>query len=79
MGSAAEVERLWSLAENIMTDNRMSTSPLMLESILFLKVNRRFWDALSVSRAMTNDDFNERLQAHMDEEEVLQDLMGLNF
>ena len=77
LGSAAEVERLWSLAENILTDGRMSITPLMLETILFLKVNRRFWDATSVSRAM-NDVVNAhavRLESLAVEEELLEDLM----
>ena len=36
LGSAAEVERLWSIATHVLTDEQKNTSPLMLEAILFL-------------------------------------------
>lgn len=38
-GSCAEVERLWSLANYILTDERKGNmSPVMFEAILFLKI-----------------------------------------
>ena len=43
-GSAAEVERLWSTARYILTSQRRSMSPLVFETLLFLKTNQRFWD-----------------------------------
>ena len=51
LGSAAEVERLWSHAELIMRDNRRHISPILFEALLFLKVNRRFWGASLVEEA----------------------------
>ena len=38
LGSAAEVERLWSIATNVLTDERKKTSPLMLEAVLFYEL-----------------------------------------
>jgi hypothetical protein len=51
-GSVAEVERLWSLAHNILTYERMSTKPMNVEGLLFLKVNKRFWDEATVQEAL---------------------------
>ena len=42
LGSAAEVERLWSVADRIIDGNRSSTSPLLMEAILFLKKTEGF-------------------------------------
>lgn len=52
MGSVAEVERLWSLVRHILTYDRMSTKPMNVEALLFLKVNKRFWDEALVQEAM---------------------------
>merc|ERR1712188_191242 len=50
-GSSAEIERLWSFAKLTFRGNRMSTSPYMLECMLFLKFNDRFWDVSTVEEA----------------------------
>jgi hypothetical protein len=51
-GSAAEVERLWSICSNILTDQRKGMTPQLFEAIVFLKQNHRFWDASTVAKAM---------------------------
>ena len=38
------VERLFSNARLILTDNRKSMSPYTLECVMFLKINRDYWD-----------------------------------
>lgn len=52
IGSAAAVERLWSIAKYVHGLNRHSLTPLLFESILFLRVNETYWDIELVSRAM---------------------------
>jgi len=52
LGSVAEVERLWSIAKNILRDNRKSMTPIVFESLLFLKVNSKYWNQALVSEAM---------------------------
>lgn len=52
LGSAAHVERLWSIAGNILTDNSMSMTPLFFECLLLMKVNKNYWDIKLVSSAM---------------------------
>jgi hypothetical protein len=52
LGSAAEVERLWSMAGLRMTEKRYSTSPMNFESISFLKFNRKWWDTSTIARAV---------------------------
>ncbi len=52
LGSVAEVERLWSLARNVLPYNRGRTQPLRVEALLFLKVNDRFWNQVTVEEAL---------------------------
>ena len=42
LGSAAEVDRLWSLASYVLQDHRSSITPMNLEALLSLKVNIEF-------------------------------------
>ena len=65
LGSVAEVERLWSIAKNVRTVNRRRMTPILFESILFLKVNHRYWDQVLVSASMAyvrNRNVEERLE-----------------
>jgi hypothetical protein len=76
LASAAEVERLWSIASDIMQTNRRGMSPMLLEALLFLKINRRFWDLNAVRRAMNNvriASIAKRLQADLDCEQTHDD------
>lgn len=52
LGSVAEVERLWSVAGNVLANNRSSMTPLLFECLMFLKVNSSYWDINLVSDAM---------------------------
>ena len=52
-GSAAEVERLWSIAKYILTDTRSRLTSAMFETILFLKTNEDYWDISMVMEAYT--------------------------
>ena len=52
-GSAAEVERLWSIAKHVLTNNRSRLTPAMFETLLFLKMNDKYWDIQSVQEAYT--------------------------
>jgi hypothetical protein len=51
-GSAAKVERLWSMGKQILRYDRSSMTPLVFETMLFLKVNRHYWDQAMVIEAM---------------------------
>lgn len=54
LGSVAEVDRLLSIAGNVLRDNRLSMSPLIFESLIFLGINRGYWnqDLVSLSMAL---------------------------
>ncbi|KAI0559108.1 Ribonuclease H-like protein [Gracilaria domingensis] len=52
LGSVAEMERLWSVADNILRNQRMSLTPLLFEAIIFLRVNARLWDVHLVREAL---------------------------
>jgi len=43
LGSAAEVERVWSMAGHVLTEHRSSLSPYVFELIMYLKYNSRLW------------------------------------
>ena len=51
LGSAAVVERLWSIADKLIDGNRNSTSPFLMEALLFLRENRSYWDLHLVCEA----------------------------
>ncbi len=50
--SVAEIERLWSLAKNVLTDNRKSMTPLFFEAVLFLNVTCTYWNEHTAKEAM---------------------------
>lgn len=52
LGSVAEIERLWSIADIILADTRSRTTPELFEAILFLRVNSRLWDLDLVKEAI---------------------------
>ena len=54
LGSAAAVERLWSSAKHILSNERSKLKPLVFEAIMFLKYNERFWGEQLVAEAMRN-------------------------
>lgn len=51
-GTSVNCERLFSAAKFILSDTRKRTSPKLFEALLLLKVNRNYWNALSVGKAM---------------------------
>ena len=52
IGSAAEVERLWSIARYILTTTRAKLAPILFEALLFLRANRDLWDERTVQAAL---------------------------
>lgn len=52
LGSAAEVERLWSIAKNVLTDGRSCLHPIQFEALMFLRMNREWWDKKDVAAAI---------------------------
>eukprot|EP00171_Calliarthron_tuberculosum_P002931 IDg2931t1 len=59
LGSAAEVEGLWSVCNYVLTNHRKSMTPLLFECLIFLKTNKEFWDLNLVTEAMRAS-FSER-------------------
>ena len=81
-GSVAPVERLWSLAGHVLPDHRSSLKPYSLEALLFLKVNKSFWDvstvdatvqALRAERAEAKKAEAKKAEAKEEEEEEEED------
>ena len=76
LGSVARVERLWSIANYTLTTSRRRMTPQLLEAILFLRENQRFWDPALVAVAVgaagsarAESLLNEQSSANMDIDE----------
>ena len=52
LGSAAEVERVFSIGGNILSNGRRAMSPQVFEALVFLKFTARLWDEQLVSKAI---------------------------
>ena len=48
LGSAAEIERVWSMAGHVLTEHHSSLSPLIFELIMYLKYNTQLWELQDV-------------------------------
>jgi hypothetical protein len=77
-GSTAIVERLWSIGKNILTAQCSSLTPIMFETLLFLRTNKRFWDrklilaAIQKARATHSEKVKQRMAEDRAEEEAAQ-------
>ena len=69
LGSAAVVERLWSIADKLIDGDRNNTSPLLMEALLFLRENRSYWDLPLVCEAF-NAMRSQIVTKKMEEEEA---------
>jgi hypothetical protein len=49
----AEVEQLWSMACHVLPDHWKCTQPVHVEALLFLKINKNFWDESMVEEALS--------------------------
>ncbi len=50
-GSAAEAERVWSMARHVLTDHCLRMSPLILELVMYLKYNSCLWGIADIVEA----------------------------
>ena len=77
LATAVGVERLWSLAKNVLTDGRRNMAPLMVQVILFLKENRELWNDELVFQSIAKVKKNDANDRRCEREELLaeQDIM----
>ena len=75
LGSVAIVERLWSLARQVLTDHRKRSTPMVTEALLFLKVNHRYWNESLVCEAMDKTK-SDRTAGRLAAEQQQSDLLG---
>ena len=52
LGSAAEIERVWSTAELILRKARFRMTPILFEALIYLKYNSRYWNKHLVKQAI---------------------------
>ena len=60
VASAVEVERLWSIAGNVLTSNRNKILLTLMQVVIFLKVNRDMWNEDTVYQSIINSKNTER-------------------
>lgn len=71
-GTSVNCERLFSTAKFILSDTRKRTSPKLFEALILLKVNKKYWNALSVGKAMgTTCEEEDNNSVVITEEELL--------
>ena len=81
IGSAAEVERLWSIARYLLTTLRSQLSPILFEALLFLRLNRTLWNERTVQMAclaVREQSKNDRLEKKLKEAADHEALVGGN-
>ena len=74
LGSNAIFERVFSMAKNVLSENRRRMTPELFEAILFLKLNENLWDINLVSRAIAqakSSRTNKRINNHKLSEKIL--------
>lgn len=71
-----EVERLFSVSGRILVDNRQQMIPILSESLVFLKINRKYRDFQTVRRSLVMASRTEAT-TRIDEDEEDQTLSGL--
>jgi len=54
LATAVDVERLWILAKNLLTDKRRGMVTVMMQVIMFLKENRNLWNDSMVYQSINN-------------------------
>jgi glucose-6-phosphate-specific signal transduction histidine kinase len=52
LGSVAEVERLWSLAQYVTPHNQQKMQPVNVKAHMFLKANASYWNVGLVHEAL---------------------------
>ena len=67
LGSAAVVERLWSIADKLIDGTRNNTTPVLMEALLYLRENRQYWDEQLVQEAF-NATRSQRVRKKLDED-----------
>ena len=76
LDSVAEIERLWSLAKNVLPSHRKSCSPVLTEALLFLEVNQGYWSLQLVCEAM-DELQSERVATNLKEDEQQNQLVNI--
>lgn len=54
LAAAVDVERLWGLAKNVLTDRRRGMATVMVQVVLFLKESRELWTENMVYESILN-------------------------
>ena len=72
LGSVAEAERLWSIADKFRPDHRKNTTPIVFEALLFLNINEEYWNIHTVKDAM-RDNTSRIVESRIEEDEELEE------
>ena len=63
---------MWSKADKYLDGTRSNTSPLLMETMIFLKENRRFWNEKDIIEAykIAQSNLSQRLMSRVTEEDM---------
>ena len=73
LGSVAEVERLWSMVDAYLDGKRNKTTQLLMEALVFLRLNRQFWDDKTILEAykiVKNENASTRFNGMIEEDDL---------
>jgi hypothetical protein len=82
--STAMVKRLWNTGRNILRYNRRGMSPLMFETLMYLKFNERIWNndkfmmeaIVRASKSRKDEKLQQELQEDRDQEDLFDSLIA---
>lgn len=72
IGSVAIVERLWSVLRKMLPEHRKRSPQMLVEALLFLKVNSKYWSLDLVCQAMRKVK-SDKIQAKLAEDQAEED------
>ena len=81
LGSTAEIERLWSIVLMHLHGSRNRTTPLMMEAMVFLRVNREFlgnMDIFEAYHSARDSNLNLELQKWLSKMKFALNLINFN-
>lgn len=78
LGSVAAVERVWSIDKYLKSDHRFKVTTHLLQAVLFLGMNKGYWDQSLVWEAMKSHR-GGGTKALMHDDEELDDLSCNHF
>lgn len=72
LGSVATIERLWSIAGNVLMNHRKEMTPIVFEALLFLRTNKQYWNEHTVKEAWRMNK-SEAVRRRLEEDDAIEE------